>query len=67
MWSNGNGPRGLSGRGGPGMKSGMFSSMNNSGGWSGGGGTHSIHMRGLPFRATQSDIADVSIHFSTSS
>lgn len=57
VWSNGGGPRGLSSRGGPGMKSGMFSSMSNSGGWNS-GGTHSIHMRGLPFRATQSDIAD---------
>ena len=25
----------------------------------GGGGGHCIHMRGLPFRATQADIADV--------
>lgn len=35
---------------------------NNSGGWNG-GGPHSIHMRGLPFRATQNDIADVSTFY----
>jgi hypothetical protein len=28
-------------------------------GGGGGGGGHCIHMRGLPFRATQADIADV--------
>lgn len=58
-WSNGNGPRGM--QGGRGMKSGgMYGGggMNNSGpgGWN--GSQHSIHMRGLPFRATQQDIAD---------
>ncbi|KAG8241960.1 Heteroproteinous nuclear ribonucleoprotein H [Homalodisca vitripennis] len=55
-WSNGSGPRGMQGRG---MKSGSMygGGMNNSGGWNG-GGQHSIHMRGLPFRANQTDIAD---------
>jgi hypothetical protein len=35
-------------------------SSNGAGLGGGGGGGHCIHMRGLPFRATQADIADVS-------
>uniref|UniRef100_A0A1B6D4H1 RRM domain-containing protein n=1 Tax=Clastoptera arizonana TaxID=38151 RepID=A0A1B6D4H1_9HEMI len=54
VWNNGGGPRG-SNRGN--MKSNMFSNMNSSPGWNG-GSLHSIHMRGLPFRATQNDIAE---------
>ncbi|XP_054266493.1 heterogeneous nuclear ribonucleoprotein H-like [Macrosteles quadrilineatus] len=55
-WSNGNGPRGMQSRGGP--KGGPYGGgMNNSGGWNN-SGQHSIHMRGLPFRAQQTDIAD---------
>lgn len=48
--------------GGRSMKSGSMyggGGMNNSNsGWN--GPQHAIHMRGLPFRATQADIADVS-------
>ena len=45
------------GPGGPGP------GMNRNGSWNGGGGGggHNIHMRGLPFRATQSDIAEVCV------
>lgn len=53
-WSNGSGgPRGMPGRG---MKSGFGGGGNDN--WE--GGQHNIHMRGLPFRASQQDIADVS-------
>lgn len=62
-WSNGRDIRGssrsssmINSRG-----SSLYGGMNNSGNsWNGGGSHHSIHMRGLPFRANQSDIADVS-------
>lgn len=73
-WGGGGGGPGIrgnmGGRGGSGMNmnSGGFGSMGrggrsgggnwNNGGGMGGGG-HCIHMRGLPFRATQADIADV--------
>ncbi|KAG8231935.1 hypothetical protein J437_LFUL011404 [Ladona fulva] len=50
---------GLRGRGGGGgMKPGFGSGrVGGGGGWQGDGG-HTIHMRGLPFRATEGDIAD---------
>ena len=42
------------------MNSGGFGGLGmGRGGRPGGGGGHCIHMRGLPFRATQADIADV--------
>ncbi|XP_075209789.1 heterogeneous nuclear ribonucleoprotein H-like isoform X2 [Lycorma delicatula] len=60
-WSNGREMRGSS-RGSSIMNSrasSIFGNMSNSGGsWNGGGAHHNIHMRGLPFRANQSDIAD---------
>lgn len=65
-WSNGREMRGSS-RGSSIMNSrasSIFGNMSNSGGsWNGGGAHHNIHMRGLPFRANQSDIADVSSVF----
>lgn len=71
-WGNGGGMRGgppMRGGGGPGMgmkpnfggPGGPGPGMNRNGSWNGGGGGgggHNIHMRGLPFRATQSDIAE---------
>jgi len=63
-WSNGGGPgprgppaRGMKPGGGPGGYGGG-GGMNNSGGSWNNTGNHSIHMRGLPFRARQEDIAD---------
>lgn len=70
-WGNGGGMRGgppmrggPGGPGGMGMKpnfggpGGPGPGMNRNGNWNGSGG-HNIHMRGLPFRASQSDIAEV--------
>lgn len=46
------------GGGGMDMKGGNFRGSGDN--WSGNsGGMHCIHMRGLPFRATEQDIADV--------
>jgi len=39
------------------MKGGNYRGNNDS--WGGNSGVHSIHMRGLPFKATEQDIADV--------
>ena len=51
---------GRGGRSGGGGGGGNWSSNRGGmGGGGGGGGGHCIHMRGLPFRATQADIADV--------
>lgn len=47
--------------GGMGMRGGMDMKGNfrgNGDAWGGGSGIHSIHMRGLPFKATEQDIAD---------
>lgn len=44
-------------RGGMDMKGGNYRGNNDS--WGGNSGVHSIHMRGLPFKATEQDIADV--------
>lgn len=62
-----NGPS--SGGGGMGMKFGSGGGSSGHGGWGNGnmggdrgsGGVHCVHMRGLPFKATQQDVADVSI------
>lgn len=45
-------------RGGLDMKGGNFRGSGDT--WGGNSGIHSIHMRGLPFKATEQDIADVS-------
>lgn len=45
-------------RGGMDMKGNNYRGNNDS--WGGNSGVHSIHMRGLPFKATEQDIADVS-------
>lgn len=60
MNSGGFGGLGM-GRGGRagGGGGGNWSSNGTGLGGGGGGGGHCIHMRGLPFRATQADIADV--------
>ena len=54
---------GRGGRAGGGAGGGNWSSnrggLGGGGGGGSGGGGHCIHMRGLPFRATQADIADV--------
>lgn len=50
-------------RGGLDMKGGNFRGSGDT--WGGNSGIHSIHMRGLPFKATEQDIADVGILFST--
>lgn len=48
--------------GGGGGGGGNYRGNNDS--WGGNSGVHSIHMRGLPFKATEQDIADVSVqHF----
>lgn len=47
IWGNNSGDRGNNGGGG-------------GGGNGGGGGMHCVHMRGLPFKANQMDVADVS-------
>lgn len=44
-------------RGGMDIKGGNYRGNNDS--WGGNSGVHSIHMRGLPFKATEQDIADV--------
>lgn len=44
-------------RGGLDMKGGNFRGSGDT--WGGNSGIHSIHMRGLPFKATEQDIADV--------
>ncbi|KDR15006.1 heterogeneous nuclear ribonucleoprotein H2 isoform X1 [Zootermopsis nevadensis] len=49
---------GRGGRAGGGAGGGNWSSNGTGLGGGGGGGGHCIHMRGLPFRATQADIAD---------
>lgn len=59
MNSGGFGGLGM-GRGGRSGGGGGNWSSNGTGLGGGGGGGHCIHMRGLPFRATQADIADVS-------
>lgn len=46
-------------RGSMDMKGGNF--RNSGDNWNGNSGLHCIHMRGLPFRATEQDIADVII------
>lgn len=46
-------------RGGMNMKSDNFRGSGDT--WGGNSGIHSIHMRGLPFKATEQDIADVSL------
>ena len=56
MNSGGFGGLGMSRGGRPGGGGGNWTS---NGTGLGGGGGHCIHMRGLPFRATQADIADV--------
>jgi hypothetical protein len=53
---------GRGGRAGGGAGGGNWSSNGTGLGGGGGGGGHCIHMRGLPFRATQADIADVRPH-----
>ena len=59
MNSGGFGGLGM-GRGGrPGGGGGNWTSNGTGLSGGGGGGGHCIHMRGLPFRATQADIADV--------
>jgi hypothetical protein len=58
MNSGGFGGLGM-GRGGRAGGGGGNWSSNGAGLGGGGGGGHCIHMRGLPFRATQADIADV--------
>ncbi|XP_014480702.1 PREDICTED: heterogeneous nuclear ribonucleoprotein H2 isoform X2 [Dinoponera quadriceps] len=59
-WGNGNnyGSRGgnMGMRGGMDMKGGNYRGSGDS--WGGNSGVHSIHMRGLPFKATEQDIAD---------
>ncbi|KAL6444788.1 hypothetical protein ACFW04_002085 [Cataglyphis niger] len=58
-WGSGNnyGSRGNMGmRGGMDMKGNNYRGNNDS--WGGNSGVHSIHMRGLPFKATEQDIAD---------
>lgn len=55
-------------RNGPGGGMGMKFGGGGHGGWGNGnmgndrgsGGVHCVHMRGLPFKATQQDVADVS-------
>lgn len=47
-------------RGGIDMKGGNFRGSGDT--WGGNSGIHSIHMRGLPFKATEQDIADVGFH-----
>lgn len=61
------GPMGGFGGGNFGGNGGMFDGFNNMGGGGGSGfmnmgpsAAHCIHMRGLPFRATKQDVADVS-------
>lgn len=44
-------------RGSMDMKGGNYRGNNDS--WGGNSGVYSIHMRGLPFKATEQDIADV--------
>lgn len=44
-------------RGSMDMKGGNYRGNNDN--WSGNSGVYSIHMRGLPFKATEQDIADV--------
>lgn len=72
MGGFGNGNFGGSGGG---LFDGGFNNMGGGGGGGGGGGSggnfnnmrpgnaHCIHMRGLPFRATKQDVADVSYNF----
>lgn len=59
----GGGPPGYGMRNGPGgmgMKPyGGHNWNGNMGGDRGSGGMHCVHMRGLPFKATQQDVADV--------
>ncbi|XP_029172173.1 heterogeneous nuclear ribonucleoprotein H2 isoform X2 [Nylanderia fulva] len=59
-WGGGNnyGSRGgnMGMRGGMDMKGNNYRGNNDS--WGGNSGVHSIHMRGLPFKATEQDIAD---------
>ncbi|RLU15693.1 hypothetical protein DMN91_011448 [Ooceraea biroi] len=59
-WASGNnyGSRGgnMGMRGGMDMKGGNYRGSGDS--WGGNSGVHSIHMRGLPFKATEQDIAD---------
>ncbi|CAL1686663.1 unnamed protein product [Lasius platythorax] len=59
-WGSGNnyGSRGgnMGMRGGMDMKGNNYRGNNDS--WGGNSGVHSIHMRGLPFKATEQDIAD---------
>lgn len=43
------------------MNSSFFKYDHDGPGNRGGSGLHCVHMRGLPFKATQMDIADVSI------
>jgi hypothetical protein len=59
MNSGGFGGLGM-GRGGRAGGGGGGGNWSSNGTGLGGGGGHCIHMRGLPFRATQADIADVS-------
>jgi len=69
-WASGNnyGSRGgnMGMRGCMDMKGGNYRGSGDS--WGGNSGVHSIHMRGLPFKATEQDIADVnfSINFRAS-
>jgi len=60
-WGSGNnyGSRGgnMGMRGSMDMKGGNYRGNNDS--WGGNSGVYSIHMRGLPFKATEQDIADV--------
>ncbi|XP_015590172.1 heterogeneous nuclear ribonucleoprotein H2 [Cephus cinctus] len=60
LWGSGNnfGSRGgnMGMRGNMDMKGGNFRGSGDN--WSGNSGMHCIHMRGLPFRATEQDIAD---------
>lgn len=75
-WNNGNNyqSRGnnMGGGGGGGMRGNMDMGMKGGGNYRGGndnwncnngGGMHCVHMRGLPFRASEQDIADVNKRF----
>lgn len=66
-WGNGSNYGSRSGnmgmRGGIDMKGGNYRGSGDS--WGGNSGVHSIHMRGLPFKATEQDIADVIDLFSS--
>lgn len=61
--SPGYGCRNGPGSGGMGMKpyGGGGHNWNGNMGDRGSGGVHCVHMRGLPFKATQADVADVSV------